>query len=377
MTPPNQLQLSVVIPAHNEEANLTPTVTELIEVLAAQHIPHEFVIVNDNSADETQEVAEALAADHAGVRVIQRHNLPGFGRAIRTGLAHVRGDVVIIVMADRSDDAHDVVRYYRKIEEGYDCVFGSRFRKGSRVERYPPVKWLANRIVNRFIQVLFWTRFNDLTNAFKAFRTEVIRDCGPFCSSHFNITIEISLSALIRKYRIAEIPIHWYGRTWGASNLRISQMGRRYLSVLLRMFFERMLIADDILDERSMKQDISSAPDDSLAHRVEVLEQTIRTLRASPPNGTAASSESAPEIPVAAAPLKAEPLADAGAPVPATALSTQAPRPQVIENIYAKRFSVETPDRLGWRRKLWQVLVDGFFSRWIPRQGTVLDFGCG
>ncbi|MEM7352683.1 MAG: class I SAM-dependent methyltransferase, partial [Acidobacteriota bacterium] len=47
------------------------------------------------------------------------------------------------------------------------------------------------------------------------------------------------------------------------------------------------------------------------------------------------------------------------------------------ENIYAKRFSVETPDRLGWRRKLWQVLVDGFFSRWIPRQGTVLDFGCG
>ena len=94
------------------------------------------------------------------------------------------------------------------------------------------------------------THFNDLTNAFKAYRREVIDHCGPFYASHFNITIEMSLSALIRKYRIAQIPINWYGRTWGSSKLRLGQMGRRYLCVLLKLFFERILIADDIIADR-------------------------------------------------------------------------------------------------------------------------------
>lgn len=254
MAAASPLLLSIVIPAHNEEQNLEPTLRELCATLDAAAIPFEAVVVNDNSADSTQEVAERLARERPEVRVVTRTHLPGFGRAIRAGLAAVRGEAVVIVMADRSDDPADVVRYYRKLAEGYDCVFGSRFREGSRVEGYPLGKLIANRLVNKLIQLLFWTRFNDLTNAFKAFRTEVLRECGPFSSSHFNITIEMSLGALIRHYHIAEIPVHWYGRTWGASNLRITQMGRRYLSVLLRMFFEKWLIADDILEERLMER---------------------------------------------------------------------------------------------------------------------------
>ena len=100
--------------------------------------------------------------------------------AIRAGLEGVKGDVVVVYMADLSDSPEDVVAYYRKIREGYDCVFGSRFIKGSTVENYPIVKLVCNRIVNQGIRLLFWTRFNDLTNAFKAYRTAVIRDCGPY-----------------------------------------------------------------------------------------------------------------------------------------------------------------------------------------------------
>jgi dolichol-phosphate mannosyltransferase len=83
-------------------------------------------------------------------------------------------------MADLSDSPEDVVAYYRKIREGYDCVFGSQFIKGSEVRNYPPLKLFVNRIVNRCIQFMFGSRFNDLTNAFKAYRTSVIRDCGPY-----------------------------------------------------------------------------------------------------------------------------------------------------------------------------------------------------
>jgi dolichol-phosphate mannosyltransferase len=284
MTGAKPLLLSVVVPAHNEEQNLEPTLRELSAALDAAAIPFEVVVVNDNSTDSTEEVAEKLARERREVRVVTRAHLPGFGRAIRAGLAAVRGEAVVILMADRSDDPDDVVRYYRKLTEGYDCVFGSRFREGSRVEGYPLGKLIANRAVNKLIQLLFWTRFNDLTNAFKAFRSEVLRECGPFSSSHFNITIEMSLGALIRHYHIAEIPVHWYGRSWGASKLRLSEMGRRYLSVLLRMFFEKWLISDDILEERLMER--AAALD-----RLALLEERVDGLEARLGEPTATASK--------------------------------------------------------------------------------------
>jgi len=244
-------QLSVVIPAHNEEKNIGRTVGELGEALERAGIDYEIVVVVDaESADGTGVVADELAAANPAITVVHRVGVGGFGRAVRAGLRVFRGDAVAIVMADSSDDPEDVVRCYRKLEDGYDCVFGSRFRRGSNTTGYPMQKLIVNRIVNRLIQLLFWTRMNDLTNAFKVYRREVIEACGPYSSSHFNLTIEMSLSALIRRYHIAEIPINWYGRSWGASNLSIVEMGRRYLSVLLKLFFERILIGDDILEER-------------------------------------------------------------------------------------------------------------------------------
>jgi dolichol-phosphate mannosyltransferase len=282
------LLLSVVIPAHDEEQSLGPTVDELAQTLAAEGIAFEMVLVNDNSSDDTQRAAEALAAAHPEVRVVSRKRLPGFGRAVRAGLAISRGDAVAIVMADRSDDPRDVVRYYRKLEEGYDCVFGSRFRRGSRVVGYPRGKLVVNRIVNKAIQLLFWTRFNDLTNAFKAYRRHVILECGPYSSSHFNLTIEMSLSALIRRYHIAEIPVNWYGRTWGSSHLSVYQMGRRYLSVLLKLFFERMLIGDDILEERLVERSAGADRMRALEERVAKLETVLER------SGPGAEAERAP-----------------------------------------------------------------------------------
>jgi dolichol-phosphate mannosyltransferase len=244
-------KLSVVIPAYNEEKNIVKCLEELRATLRDRHrIPYEVIVVNDNSRDRTEELVRAEMAQDPAVRLVNRTPPGGFGRAVRSGLEAARGDVVVIYMADLSDSPEDVVAYYRKIGEGYDCVFGSRFIKGSRVENYPRLKLLCNRVVNRGIQVMFWTRFNDLTNAFKAYRAAVIRDCGPYRACHFNLTIEMSLGALIRRYNVAQVPISWSGRTWGSSNLRLGEMGRRYLSTLLMMFFQRHLIADDLMADR-------------------------------------------------------------------------------------------------------------------------------
>jgi dolichol-phosphate mannosyltransferase len=277
-TGPAPMLFSIVIPAHNEEDNLAPTVEELARLLDLEHIPHEIIVVDDNSSDLTGATARELATRFRQLRVVTRKRMPGFGRAVRAGLEAVRGDAVTIVMADRSDDPRDAVRYYRKLEEGYDCVFGSRFRSGSRVEHYPRPKLIVNRIVNHAIRWLFWTRFNDLTNAFKAYRTEVIRACGPYSSSHFNLIIEMSLSALIRRYHIAEIPISWYGRTWGASKLSVLEMGRRYLVVVLKMFFDKLLIGDDILEERLVARNRSEERMRELEARVQRVETGLESL---------------------------------------------------------------------------------------------------
>jgi dolichol-phosphate mannosyltransferase len=243
------MKLSVIVPAYNEEMNLPATLDAVIAKLRREVIPFEIVVVNDNSRDNTRQII----LDRMGVdpEIVLVNNTPpgGIGRAIRTGLRHFSGDAVAIMMADQSDDPEDLVRCYRKLLEGYDCVFGSRFRPGSKVTQYPRKKLVVNRIVNKSLQVLFRTQFNDLTNAFKLYTRSAIEAIGPLQACHFNITIELSLSCVIRGYRIAELPINWYGRTWGVSNLKLREMGRRYLATLLKIWSEKLLISDDVIAE--------------------------------------------------------------------------------------------------------------------------------
>lgn len=270
--------LSVVIPAYNEEKNIGTTIHALVSELDRNEIPFEIVVANDNSKDRTEAVLQELSADDARVRYINCSPPNGFGRAIRTGLSAARGDYIVVYMADLSDHPDDVVAYYRKLEEGYDCVFGSRFIEGSKVEDYPRVKYVVNRIVNYSLKWLFWCKYNDLTNAFKGYRREVIEACGPYCASHFNITVEMSLSALVRNYTIAQVPIKWSGRTWGVSNLRLTEMGRRYLSTFIKIFAERILILDDVIAEKLASKRTVLKNEEILNYRLFNLEGEVQEV---------------------------------------------------------------------------------------------------
>lgn len=235
------MKLSVVIPARNEARNIGPCLDELRLALDSHgEIPYELIVVDDNSDDETASIVEGRMRSNARIRLVRRAPPAGFGRAIRAGVEAAGGDVVVICMADMSDDPNDLLAYYSKIVEGYDCVYGSRFIRGSQVQRYPRLKLALNRVVNRTLQVLFWCEFNDLTNAFKAYRRDVLRDCGPYRACHFDITLEMSLGALVRRCRIAQIPIRWRGRTWGSSKLRLREMGPKYFRTALTMFCRKL-----------------------------------------------------------------------------------------------------------------------------------------
>ena len=240
-----EMTLSIVIPAHNEEGNLESTVRALVSTLDGQGIPHEIVVVNDHSTDGTTALLERMGREFSAVRPIENAGEPGYGFAVRAGLDAYTGDAVCIVMADASDDPRDVVRYFREIEKGYDCAFGSRFIAGARVTNYPRPKRILNRLSNWVIRVLFGFAYNDVTNAFKCFRRTVIDGVRPLLSCHFNLTVELPLKAIVRGYSYSVVPTQWYGRSHGLSKLKIKEMGSRYLFIVLYLWLEKHLARAD------------------------------------------------------------------------------------------------------------------------------------
>jgi dolichol-phosphate mannosyltransferase len=239
------MKLSVVMPARNEEGCIVETVTGIIAKLRSESIPHEIVVVNDGSTDSTEAILFALAEKEPAVRVITNYGRHGFGMAIRLGLDHATGEAVTVMMSDLSDSPDDLVVYYRKIQEGYECVFGSRFIKGSKVVDYPTHKLLLNRFANFIVRCLFGLRFNDVTNAFKCYRREVVEAMQPLISPHFNLTVEMPLKAIVRGYSYAVVPISWTNRKTGVSKLKIKEMGSRYLFIMLYLWLEKHLSRGD------------------------------------------------------------------------------------------------------------------------------------
>lgn len=240
------MKLSVVIPAHNEAGTLVETVPSLAAALTGEGIEHEIVVVNDNSSDGTGDLLRDLQTTVPTLRAVDNSPPNGFGLAVRKGLEEFGGDAVAVYMADGSDTPQDLVRFYRALEaDGVDCVFGSRFARGAHVVDYPMLKRLLNRLANKFIQILFGLRYNDVTNAFKLYRREVIDGIGPLLSYHFNLTVEMPLKAIVRGYTYSVLPNDWINRKHGESKFQIKEMGSRYLFIVLYCLLERWLSRGD------------------------------------------------------------------------------------------------------------------------------------
>jgi len=233
--------LSIIIPAQNEEEVIENTIRVFNKVLNARKIKHEILVVNDHSEDNTLKILFKLEKEIKELRHIDNLSSNGFGTTIIQGLNNFEGDYVTIVMADLSDDPHDLIRYYDKIKKGYDCVFGSRFIKGGKVINYPKFKLILNRLGNNFMRLLFWIKYNDITNPFKLYSRETIDGIKPLISRHFNLEVEIPLKAIVRGYTYTVLPNTWKNRTKGLAKFKIIKMGVGYFIIILYCFIEKSL----------------------------------------------------------------------------------------------------------------------------------------
>jgi len=242
--------LSIVMPARNEEGCIASTLEHLQVELRLHKIPHEIVVVDDGSTDRTWELLAGLREKVPTLAPVRNTGPNGYGRAVICGLNAMRGDAVVIMMADESDDCRDVARYWQKLNEGYDCVFGSRFIKGGGTIDYPRFKLVLNRLANAFLRLMFRHGLNDTTNAFKAYRQDVIDGCRPLIAPHFNLTIELPLKAIVRGYTWTVIPITWRNRRTGEAKLKIKEMGSRYLFICMYIWFEKYFSMGDYNKKR-------------------------------------------------------------------------------------------------------------------------------
>jgi dolichol-phosphate mannosyltransferase len=234
--------LSVVIPAHNEEGSVAETVRSIHAALVEARIDHEILVVNDHSTDTTGAVLDAMGTEVSTLRHLINSGPGGFGYAVRWGLERVNGDRVAVMMAD---SPADLVRFNRKMDEGFDCVFGSRWGQGGEVIDYPPLKRRMNRVFNTIVRMLFRLRYDDCTNAFKLYSRPTLEGLKPFLSPHFNLTLELPLKAIVRGYSYAVVPNSWRNRKSGVSKLKIKEMGSRYFFIMLYCLIEKYFAQGD------------------------------------------------------------------------------------------------------------------------------------
>ena len=232
--------ISILIPLRNEYENLDEI--ERIFKDNFYQIKHEVILVNDYSTDNTLSKSKEIAEKNKNF-VVLNNQKEGLGGAINLGIKESNGKFVCIMMADLSDDINDLKKYYKLMEENsYDAIFGSRFTRDSIVDGYPLKKLILNKIFNFFVSLIFLNKYNDYTNAFKIYKTSMIKNFIPLTSESFNVFLELPLKVISRKYKFITIPINWRTRKKGKAKFKIKELRSKYLFTLIYCFIEKILL---------------------------------------------------------------------------------------------------------------------------------------
>ena len=238
--------LNIIIPLKNEDEQIETTINLLTDELKDLKKDYTITLIDDHSNDATWNLLTKLREKHNNIEIYKSEYAPGYGNAVRFGIEKNKSDAVIFFMGDCSDNPKDIKIYIEYLDQGFDCVFGSRFMKNSKVVDYPLLKLVLNRIANNFIRLLFLIKYNDITNAFKAYKKELLLNFNPIVSKHFNINAELALKAISRGYKYKVVPISWFNRKKNISKFKIKEMQNRYIFTIFYVWIEKILLQKDL-----------------------------------------------------------------------------------------------------------------------------------
>jgi len=231
------MKLSVIIPFKNEEVYANITMERVYHYLSQQAFSFEMIAVDD-STDNTWTILQDFAKAHANVITVKGGNPSGYGKALRRGFQIAKGEILIPFNGDLSDALEDILTFIQLIEKGNDVVMGSRYLHKSKIKGAPLFKSMISRFGNIFLQLLYQTKCNDLTNSFKAYRKSVIEEID-LTSDNYTIVLEIALTCIRKKYTYTTIPITWTGRAHGVSKMSILKLIPSYLSMAFKIRFSK------------------------------------------------------------------------------------------------------------------------------------------
>jgi glycosyltransferase involved in cell wall biosynthesis len=225
--------ISLVVPVYNEAENIQAFLRD-VEANVAQ--PHETLLVYDFPEDTTLPAVAAMQPPCPSVRLV--HNTLGRGvlNALKAGLAASKGDVVVVMMADCSDDSRDVAAMAAGIRGGADVVAGSRYVRGGKQVGGPWLKRTLSRLAGMSLHYLAGLPVHDATNNFRAYSRRVVEQFPIESAAGFSVAMELTLKAHWQGWRVTEVPTTWRDRTAGASRFRLWA----WLPHYLRWYFQAL-----------------------------------------------------------------------------------------------------------------------------------------
>ena len=236
------MSLSIIIPVYNESKQISVTIKKLQKLKNKIKI-FELIFIDDLSTDSSYKILSSYQKKNKQIKVY-KNKKKGLGSAIEVGILKSKFENICIFMCDLSDDLNDLVKYENLISknQNLDAIFGSRFLKDSKVSNYPYFKLFLNRLANNIIRIIFFSDYNDFTNAFKIYKKSTLLKLFPLVSENFNIFLELPLKIIVRKYNYKIIPIKWHGRKIGESKFKLKEIGSMYIFTMLYCLLEKILL---------------------------------------------------------------------------------------------------------------------------------------
>lgn len=221
-------KISVVVPIYNEESNIAELCSQLHQVLDSLHYKFEIILVNDGSTDNSAKVITDMSLIFSELKGIDLAGNYGQTIALRAGFELAKGEVIIAMDGDLQHDPNDIIRFMKKMEEGYDLVGGAKEKR--------PDGWLKSKLsslAHKLISKLAQVEMSYFGATFKAYRSYLLKHSNLLGDSHRFLGAIVARKGI--KY--TEIPITIHPRLYGTSNYKMNKVWKVLLDLVFLKFF--------------------------------------------------------------------------------------------------------------------------------------------